>query len=90
MIPPNESVPWILFTQENPVYTPALTNPNFMSKFNLLRSYRLDSDFPDPVCFMPDLTPQVPFQEKTGLIMATFSHCEPVRTEYMRQLMQFV
>ena len=61
-----------------------------MSKFNLLRSYRLDSDFPDPSCFMPDLTPPIPFKEKTWLVFAAFSNCEPVRTEYMRQLMQFV
>ena len=88
--PPRHSVPWILLTQENPVYTRALSNANFMSKFNLLRSYRLDSDFPDPSYCMPDLTPPVPFKEKTGLIFAAFSNCEPVRTEYMRQLMKFV
>ena len=90
MTPPNRLVPWVLLTQENPVYTPTLTNPNFMSKFNLLRSYRLDSDFPDPSCFMPDLTPPIPFKEKTRLVFAAFSNCEPVRTEYLRQLMQFV
>ena len=88
--PPKESVPWILFTRENPVYTPALTDAKFMSKFNLLRSYRLDSDFPDPSFFMPDLTPPVPFKEKSGLIFAAFSNCEPVRTEYSRQLMKFI
>ena len=90
MTPPNRLVPWILLTQENPVYTPTLTKPDFMSKFNLLRSCRLDSYFPDPSCFMPDLTPPIPFKEKTGLVFAAFSNCEPVRTEYMRQLMQFV
>ena len=90
VIPPTHSVPWILLTQENPVYTPVLSDANFMSKFNLLRSYRLDSDFPDPTFRMPDLTPPVPFKEKTGLIFAAFSNCEPVRTEYMRQLMKFV
>ena len=90
MIPPNKSVPWILQTQENPVYTPSLTNPNFMSKFNLLRSYRLDSDFPDPTFTKPNVTPPVPFKDKDGLILAVFSNCEPVRTEYMRQLMKFV
>lgn len=90
MIPPNKSVPWILQTQENPVYTPSLTNPNFMSKFNLLQSYRLDSDFPDPTFTKPNVTPPVPFKDKDGLILAVFSNCEPVRTEYMRQLMKFV
>jgi len=90
MIPSTHSTPWILFTRENPVYTPALRNANFMSKFNLLRSYRLDSDFPDPAYRMPGFTPPVPFKEKSGLIFAAFSNCEPVRTEYMRQLMKFV
>lgn len=90
MTPPNESVPWILWTHENPVYTPELRDPNLMSKFNLLQSYRLDSDFPNPVYSKPVLTAPVPFKEKTGLVMATFSNCEPVRTEYLRQLMQFV
>ena len=84
MIPSNESVPWILLTQENPVYTPALTNAEFMSKFKLLRSYRLDSDFPDPSYYMPALTPPIPFKEKTGLIFAAFSNCEPVGTVHMR------
>ena len=90
MTPPTHSVPWILLTQENPVYTPALNNPKFMSQFNLLRSYRLDSDFPHPSYFMPDLTPPIPFKEKTGMIFAAFSNCERVRIEYMRQLMKFV
>ena len=90
MSPPHKSVPWILWTQENPVYTPVLRNPNFMPKYNLLRSYRLDSDFPNPVYPMPALTAPVPFKEKTGLVMAAFSNCEPVRTEYLKQLMQFV
>jgi len=90
MLPPTESVPWILLTQENPVYTPELTNPVFMSKFKLLRSYRLDSDFPDPTFFMPAIGPPLPFKDKDGLIIAAFSNCEPVRTEYIRQLMKFV
>ena len=90
MTPPSESVPWILYTQENPVYTPVLRNRTFMSKFKLLSSYRLDSDFPDPTYFMPVLTAPVPFKDKTGFIFAAFSHCEDVRTEYLKQLMQFV
>ncbi|KAJ7377013.1 hypothetical protein OS493_031286 [Desmophyllum pertusum] len=90
MTPPTESVPWILLTQENPVYTPVLTDAKFMSKFKLLESYRLDYDFPLPVYSMPKLTSPLPVKEKDGLIMAAFSNCEPVRTEYMRQLMTFV
>jgi len=31
---------------------------------------------------LPNLTPPIPFKKKTGLIMAAFSNCEPVRTEY--------
>ena len=90
MLPPRDSAPWILFTQENPVYTPVLMNANFMSKFQFLMSYRLDSDFPSPVYPMPELTQPLPFKEKHGNIMAAFSNCEGVRIEYMRQLMKFV
>ena len=90
MIPPHHDAVWILWTQENPVYTPVLKNPGFMSRFNLLESYRLDSDFPNPVFPMPELTAPLPFKEKTGIVMAAFSNCEPVRTEYLKQLMQYV
>ncbi|KAJ7326107.1 hypothetical protein OS493_027957 [Desmophyllum pertusum] len=90
MTPPTESVPWILFAHENPVYAPVLTDAMSMSKFGLLTSYRLDSDFPKPVYSMPILTSPLPVKEKDGLIMAVTSNCEPVRTEYMRQLMKFV
>ena len=88
--PPLKSVPWILQIQENPVHCPVLRNANFMSKFNLLKSYRLDSDFPNPTVLLPKLTPPIPFKNKSGLVMAAFSNCEPVRTEYMRQLMKFL
>jgi len=36
------------------------------------------------------LTAPLPFKEKTGIVMAAFSNCEPVRTEYLKQLMQYV
>ncbi|KAJ7387848.1 Alpha-(1,3)-fucosyltransferase 7 [Desmophyllum pertusum] len=88
--PPVESVPWILQIRENPIYTPVLKDAKFMSKFNFLKSYRLDSDFPDPSVKLPNLTPPTPFKNKGGFIMAALSNCEPVRTEYMRQLMKFV
>ena len=90
MSPPHHAAAWILWTQENPMYAPVLSNPIAMSKYNLLRSYRLDSDFPDPVFPMPALTAPLPFEEKTGIVMAAFSNCEPVRTAYLKQLMQFV
>ena len=90
MSPPHHAAAWILWTQENPVYTPVLKDPKFMSRYNLLRSYRLDSDFPNPVFPMPALTAPLPFEEKTGIVMAAFSNCEAVRTAYLKQLMQFV
>ena len=37
-LPPTKDVPWILTTLENPVYTPVLRNPKYMSQFRLLRS----------------------------------------------------
>ena len=89
-LPPRDNVPWILYTQENPVYTPVLRQAEYMSKFKLLKSYRLDSDFPDPTFTVPNFKPPIPFKNKTGFIMAAFSNCERVRMEYMRQLMTFV
>ena len=90
-LPPNDIlVPWILQTNENPVYTPALYNWSIMSQFNLLISYRLDSDFPAPVYPMPELDPPIPFHKRQGDVLAVFSKCEPVRTEYMRQLMNYI
>ena len=89
-LPPSKNVPWILTSLENPVYTPVLTKPEYMSQFHLLRSYRLDSDFPTPLFKKPNLDPPVPFSNKTGGIMAAFSNCERVRTEYLRQLIKYV
>ena len=89
-LPPSKNVPWILTSLENPVYTPVLTKPQYMSQFHLLRSYRLDSDFPTPLFKKPSLDPPIPFSNKTGGIMAAFSNCERVRTEYLRQLIKYV
>ena len=90
-LPPIENLaPWILQTNENPVYTPAMYDPRIMSKFNLLISYRLDSDFPAPIYPMPELNPPLPFKKRQGDVLAVFSKCEPVRTEYMRQLMKYI
>ena len=88
--PPFEFLaPWILQNNENPVYTPAVSDPRIMSKFNLLISYRLDSDFPSPIYPMPTLAEAIPFKQRLGNVLAVFSKCEVVRTEYMRQLMQY-
>jgi len=38
---------------------------------------------------MPELDPPIPFHKRQGGILAIFSKCEPVRTEYMRQLMKY-
>ena len=89
-LPPSKNVPWILTSLENPVYTPVLTKPEYMSQFHLLRSYRLDSDFPTPLFKKPNLDPPISFSNKTGGIMAAFSNCERVRTEYLRQLIKYV
>lgn len=90
-LPPLEYLaPWILQNNENPVYTPALSDPKVMNKFNLLISYRLDSDFPSPIYPKPSLDPPIPFKRRLGNVLAVFSKCEPVRTEYMRQLMKYI
>ena len=88
-LPPTKDVPWILFTLENPVYTPVMAKADYMSQFKMLMSYHLTSDFPTTNHPMPSLTPPVPFNEKRG-IMATFTNCEEVRTNYMRELMKYV
>ena len=89
--PPFEYLaPWILQNNENPVYTPALSDPRIMNKFNLLISYRLDSDFPSPIYPMPSRSEPIPFAKRLGNVLAVFSKCELVRTEYMRQLMRYI
>ena len=90
--PPFEHLaPWILQNNENPVYTPAMIDPRIMSKFNLLISYRLDSDFPSPIYPPPKAeTKPIPFNGRLGDVLAVFSKCEVVRTEYMRQLMKHI
>ena len=89
-LPPTKDVPWILHTQENPVNAPAIRKAAYMSKFKMLMGYQMTSDFPAPNHPMPSLAAPVPFKEKKGLIMATFSHCEPVRIKYMEELMKYV
>ena len=89
-LPPSKNIPWIQTSLENPVYTTVLKNPKYMSQFHLLRSYRLDSDFPTPLFKKPNLSPPLPFSNKTGGIIAAFSNCEPVRTAYLRQLMKYI
>ena len=89
-LPPSKNIPWILTSLENPVYTPVLKKPEYMSQFHLLRRYRLDSDFPTPLFKKPNLDLPLPFSNKTGGIIAAFSNCEPVRTAYLRQLMKYI
>ena len=85
-------IPLVLFTWENPVYTPSLSDSNFLSKFTYLMSYRPDlADFFLPTFVKPSLEPKpMPFGNKTGLIAAAFSHCETVRTAYLKELMKHI
>ena len=91
-LPPKsyKNLTWILHSNENPIYTPSLHNPNFMGHFNYSATYRLDSDFPCPEFVKPNLDPPVPFQEKKGLVVAVLSNCEPVRTKYLTELMKHI
>ena len=91
-LPPKtyKNLTWILHTNENPIFTPLLRNPAIMRQFNYLASYRLDSDFPCTGFLKPSLVPPVPFREKKGLVIAVFSHCEPVRTRYLAELMKHI
>ena len=56
-LPPNKDIRWILTSLKNPAHTPVLRNPEYMSQFHLLRSYRLDSDFPTPLFKKPNFRP---------------------------------
>ena len=85
-----ESIPWIFHVNENPVYLESVRNKAVMGKFNYLANYRLDSDFPCPEFRPPDMTKPVPFGEKSGLVIAVYSHCEDTRTLYMFRLMKYL
>ncbi|KXJ27991.1 Alpha-(1,3)-fucosyltransferase B [Exaiptasia diaphana] len=85
-------IPLVLFTWENPVYSPLVSKPEFVSKFNYLMSYRPDlADFFLPTMDTPTVEPKpIPFVNKTGLIAAAFSHCEKARTVYLKELMKHI
>ncbi|XP_046862727.1 alpha-(1,3)-fucosyltransferase 11-like isoform X3 [Xenia sp. Carnegie-2017] len=89
-LPPIKNKPWLLWTQENPVFVPVLSNPEYMSQFQLFSSYRLDSDIPCPLFTKPSLDPPIEFEKKYGGVMAAFSNCEPVRTAYLKELMKYI
>ena len=91
-LPPKiyKNIPWILHVNENPNFTPSLKNAQIMGQFNYSATYRLDSDFPCPEFQKPKLDPPVPFAEKTGLVIAVYTHCEPVRTQYLKELMKHI
>ena len=84
--------PLILFGVENPVYTSVLYDEAFLARFNYLFSYNLElSDFYVPAFDKPSLEPPpLSFSQKTGIVLAVFSHCEKVRTAYMKELMKHI
>ena len=61
-----------------------------MSQFNYLVSYRLDSDFACPEFIKPVLDPPIPFKKKKGVVVLVLSHREPVRTLYVKKLMNYI
>eukprot|EP01012_Entosiphon_sulcatum_P031087 TRINITY_DN3880_c0_g1_i1.p1 TRINITY_DN3880_c0_g1~~TRINITY_DN3880_c0_g1_i1.p1 ORF type:complete len:391 (-),score=42.84 TRINITY_DN3880_c0_g1_i1:13-1185(-) len=82
---------WVMASQENPTSIPALGDQNVMKLFHLLMTYRLDSDIPTPVFPQPDLNaPILPFAERTGLLFAALTNCEPVRTRYLERLLVYL
>lgn len=85
-----KSIPWIFHINENPRFAWSLRNKHIMGNFNYLATYRLDSDFPCPEFKRPDLTKPLPFDQKIGLVMAIYSHCEDTRTLYMFRLMKHI
>ena len=91
-LPPKiyKNISWILHVNENPNFTPSLKNAQIMGQFNYSATYRLDSDFPCPEFQKPHLDPPVPFAEKKGLVIAVYTHCEPVRTQYLKELMKYI
>ena len=86
------NTPLKLFGVENPVYTSTLYNKAFLANFNYLFSYNLElSDFYVPAFPKPSLEPPpLNFSQKTGMVLAVYSHCETVRTAYMKELMKHI
>ena len=84
------NIRWILHSNESPKFSPALSSPKIMAKFNFLLSYRPDADFSLSLFPKPLLKPlPVSFHKKRQtLAVALYSHCEAVRTEYLIQLMK--
>jgi hypothetical protein len=92
--------PWIFHSHENPAYTPVMRDELEMSKFTYSSTARLDSDFPIPVWWGLNITggrgpdtqrAVVSFKDRNTVpIYVASSNCEPVRTEYQKQLMEFI
>ena len=92
--------PWVFHCRENPAYTSVMRNQQEMSKFSYSATARLDSDFPFPSWLGQNLTgghgpdtlrAVVAFDDRESVpVYVTNSNCEPVRTEYQRQLMEYV
>lgn len=101
-VPPDEyaSKPWIFHCHENPAYTPVMRDEQEMSKFTYSTTARLDSDFPMPVWWGLNVTggrgpdthrAVVSFEDReTVPIYVASTNCEAVRTEYQKQLMEFI
>lgn len=99
-LPPKryENKPWIIFTRENPVFTPLMNNAKMMSRFSYSSSARLDSDFPHPSWRTPEdyglgpsLLPPIMFTKRASSpIYVANSHCEPIRTKYQAELMKYI
>ena len=91
-LPPKiyKNISWILHVNENPNFTPSLKNAQIMGQFNYSATYRLDSDFPCTEFQKPHLDPPESFAEKKGLVIAVYTHCEPVRTQYLTELMKHI
>ena len=85
-----KNISWIIHSNDNPIYTPALRDHKIMSQFNYSATYRLDSDFPCPEFTKPLLDLPVPFADKKGLVMFAMTNCEWLRTEYVKRLMKII
>ena len=91
-LPPKiyKNISWILHVNENPLKAPSLRNAQIMGQFNYSATYRLDSDFPVTAFLKPNLETPVPFAQKAGLVIAVFTNCELVRTQYLKELMKYI
>ena len=89
--------PWIVYISESPAYTNLDSFPKIAQEFDMIMSYRFDSDFVAPYGSFVNRTktisrPKVDFKNKTREVAWFASNCvtESQRENYVKELQKYI